>query len=165
MTSAHRRQHGRLARPPADGPDRRDHRERRKHIESERVLDEQPDAGRSNAATNSGQLARVFKTTAHDFLTREKTLDALVVQRTAALEEKNGELEGSRQLCRNISTPQLYEKLFRGRQVAPMTAQRKKLTILFADIVSFSEIAESLEVEDLTRRPQPVPQRNRRRRT
>lgn len=98
-----------------------------------------------------GRLARVFKTTAQDFLTREKTLDRLVVQRTAALEEKNNELERlSARLAKYLS-PQLYETLFRGGKVAPTSAQRKKLTILFADIVSFSEIAESLEAEDLTR--------------
>lgn len=98
-----------------------------------------------------GQLARVFQTTARDFLTREKTLDALVVQRTAALEEKNGELERLSARLSKYLSPQLYETLFRGGKVAPTTAQRKKLTILFADIVSFSEIAENLEAEDLTR--------------
>lgn len=121
-----------------------------RHIESERVLD---DSLTTVAERNDelGQLARVFKTTAHDFLTREKTLDALVVQRTAALEEKNSQLERLSVRLSKYLAPQVYEKLFGGAKVAPMTAQRKKLTILFADIVSFSEIAETLEVEDLTR--------------
>ncbi len=121
-----------------------------RNIEQENILDD----GLSEVASRRdelGQLARVFKTTAQDFLTREKTLDALVVQRTAALEEKNGELERlSARLAKYLS-PQLYETLFRGGKVAPISAQRKKLTILFADIVSFSEIAENLEAEDLTR--------------
>lgn len=121
-----------------------------RNIEQENILDD----GLSAVASRRdelGQLARVFKTTAQDFLTREKTLDALVVQRTAALEEKNSELERlSARLAKYLS-PQLYETLFRGGKVAPTSAQRKKLTILFADIVSFSEIAESLEAEDLTR--------------
>lgn len=121
-----------------------------RHIESERVLDDSLTQV-AERDDELGQLARVFKTTAHDFLTREKTLDALVVQRTAALEEKNGELERLSVRLSKYLAPQLYEKLFGGAKIAPMTAQRKKLTILFADIVSFSEIAETLEVEELTR--------------
>jgi adenylate cyclase len=121
-----------------------------RHIESERVLDESLTKV-AERRDELGQLARVFRTTAHDFLTREKTLDALVVQRTAALEEKNGELERLSARLSKYLAPQLYEKLFQGPKVAPLSAQRKTLTILFADIVSFSEIAESLEVEDLTR--------------
>jgi adenylate cyclase len=121
-----------------------------RHIESERVLDDSLTKV-AERQDELGQLARVFRTTAHDFLTREKTLDSLVVQRTAALEEKNSELERLSARLSKYLAPQLYEKLFHGAKVAPMTAQRKKLTILFADVVSFSEIAESLEVEDLTR--------------
>ncbi|MGJ0508693.1 MAG: adenylate/guanylate cyclase domain-containing protein [Methylocystis sp.] len=120
------------------------------NIEHEHVLDE----GLAAVAARGdelGQLARVFRTMAQEFLTREKTLDALVVQRTAALEEKNSELERLSARLSKYLSPQLYETLFRGAKVAPTSSQRKKLTILFADIVSFSEIAESLESEDLTR--------------
>lgn len=121
-----------------------------RNVEQDNMLDE----GLSHVAARNdelGQLARVFRTTAQEFLTREKTLDALVVQRTAALEEKNGELERLSARLSKYLSPQLYETLFRGGRVAPISAQRKKLTILFADIVSFSEIAENLESEDLTR--------------
>lgn len=119
-------------------------------LESEHILDDDL-AEVARRPDELGRLARVFRTTAQDFLTREKTLDALVVQRTAALEEKNGELERLSARLSKYLSPQLYETLFRGAKVAPTSAQRKKLTILFADIVSFSEIAESLEAEDLTR--------------
>ncbi len=98
-----------------------------------------------------GRLARVFKTTAQHFLTREKTLDALVAQRTTALEEKNSELIRLSERLSSYLSPQVYETLFQNGQVVPTLAQRKKLTILFADVVSFSEIAESVEAEDLTR--------------
>jgi class 3 adenylate cyclase/HAMP domain-containing protein len=121
-----------------------------RNVEQDNMLDE----GLSEVAARNdelGQLARVFRTMAQDFLTREKTLDALVVQRTAALEEKNGELERLSARLSKYLSPQLYETLFRGGRVAPISAQRKKLTILFADIVSFSEIAENIEAEDLTR--------------
>ncbi len=119
------------------------------NLELEHVLDE--DLMKvARRRDELGNLARVFKTTAQDFLTREKTLDALVAQRTAALEEKNGELERLSARLSKYLSPQLYETLFSGGKVAPTSAQRKKLTILFADIVSFSEIAENLEAEDLT---------------
>jgi adenylate cyclase len=119
-------------------------------VERSRVLDESLSvvAARDDEL---GQLARVFQTTAQDFLTREKTLDALVAQRTTALEEKNSELKRLSERLSSYLSPQLYETLFQNGQVVPSSAQRKKLTILFADVVSFSEIAESLEAEDLTR--------------
>src|SRR5208283_3611405 len=120
------------------------------NVEANRVLDERLSivAQRSDEL---GQLARVFMTTAQDFLTREKTLDALVAQRTAALEERNGELKRLSERLSSYLSPQVYETLFQNGNVVSTAAQRKKLTILFADVVSFSEIAESLEAEDLTR--------------
>ncbi|ARN80040.1 adenylate/guanylate cyclase domain-containing protein [Methylocystis bryophila] len=119
-------------------------------LEADRVLD-----GRLSAVAAKddelGQLARVFMTTAQDFLTREKTLDALVAQRTTALEARNSELMRLSERLSSYLSPQVYETLFQNGQVVPTLAQRKKLTILFADVVSFSEIAESVEAEDLTR--------------
>jgi adenylate cyclase len=120
------------------------------NIEANRVLD-----GRLGAVAargdELGQLARVLRTAAEDFLTREKTLDALVAQRTLALEAKNGELMLLSERLSSYLSPQLYQTLFQDGKVVATSAQRKKLTILFADVVSFSEIAESLEAEDLTR--------------
>ena len=120
------------------------------NVEANRVLD-----GRLSIVAarrdELGQLARVLMTTAQDFLTREKTLDALVAQRTLALEAKNGELMRLSERLSSYLSPQLYQTLFQDGKVVATSAQRKKLTILFADVVSFSEIAESLEAEDLTR--------------
>ena len=120
------------------------------NVETNRVLD-----GRlaivAARRDELGQLARVLMTTAQDFLTREKTLDALVAERTLALEAKNGELMRLSERLSSYLSPQLYQTLFQDGKVVATTAQRKKLTILFADVVSFSEIAESLEAEDLTR--------------
>lgn len=120
------------------------------NIEAKRVLDDRL-AIVAARHDEFGQLARVLMTTAQDFLTRERTLDALVAQRTRALEEKNGELMRLSERLSSYLSPQLYQTLFQDGRVVATSAQRKKLTILFADVVSFSEIAESLEAEDLTR--------------
>ncbi len=120
------------------------------NVEANRVLDERLSVV-AERSDELGQLARVFMTTAQDFLTREKTLDALVAQRTAALEERNSELKRLSERLSSYLSPQVYETLFQNGNVVSTAAQRKKLTILFADVVSFSEIAESLEAEDLTR--------------
>ncbi|MGD9543608.1 MAG: adenylate/guanylate cyclase domain-containing protein [Methylocystis sp.] len=98
-----------------------------------------------------GQLARVFKKMALDFLDRERTLDALVTQRTQALEERNAELERLSARLSKYLSPQLYGTLFKQNAVASIPAKRKKLTIFFSDVVSFSEMTERLEAEDLTR--------------
>jgi adenylate cyclase len=98
-----------------------------------------------------GQLARVFKKMALDFLDRERTLDALVTQRTQALEERNTELERLSARLSKYLSPQLYGTLFKNKTVASISAKRKKLTIFFSDVVGFSEMAERLESEDVTR--------------
>lgn len=98
-----------------------------------------------------GQLARVFTKMAQDFLDRERTLDALVKQRTQALEERNTELERLSARLSKYLSPQLYGTLFKNNQVASISAKRKKLTIFFADVVRFSEMAERHEAEDVTR--------------
>lgn len=98
-----------------------------------------------------GQLARVFKKMALDFLDRERTLDALVTQRTHALEERNKELERLSARLSKYLSPQLYGTLFKQNAVASISAKRKKLTIFFSDVVGFSEMAERLESEDITR--------------
>ncbi len=120
------------------------------NVEANRVLDDRL-AIVAARRDEFGQLARVLMTTAQHFLTREKTLDALVTQRTTALEQKNSQLMRLSERLSSYLSPQVYETLFQHGQVVPTLAQRKKLTILFADVVSFSEIAESVEAEDLTR--------------
>ena len=97
-----------------------------------------------------GHLARVFKRMAMDFLDRERTLDALVTQRTHALEERNAELERLSARLSKYLSPQVYGTLFKNNAVASISAKRKKLTVFFSDVVGFSEMAESLESEDVT---------------
>ncbi|TLG77914.1 adenylate/guanylate cyclase domain-containing protein [Methylocystis sp. B8] len=98
-----------------------------------------------------GHLARVFKRMALDFLNRERTLDALVTHRTQALEDRNAELERLSARLSKYLSPQLYSTLFKNNAVASISAKRKKLTVFFSDVVGFSQMAESLESEDVTR--------------
>ncbi|MBO9449963.1 adenylate/guanylate cyclase domain-containing protein [Tropicibacter sp. R16_0] len=55
----------------------------------------------------------------------------------------------SERLGKYIS-PQLYQSIFAGTQKVEVASQRKKLTVLFSDIVGFTTIAERLESEELT---------------
>ncbi len=66
------------------------------------------------------------------------------------LAEKNQLLEElSSKLSRYLS-PQVYGSIFRGEQNVEIASKRKKLTILFSDIVGFTETTDSLESEELT---------------
>jgi len=55
----------------------------------------------------------------------------------------------SGQLAKYIS-PELYQKIFSGEQRMEVAATRKKLTVFFSDVVSFTDITEQLESEELT---------------
>ncbi len=55
----------------------------------------------------------------------------------------------SGQLSRYLS-PQVYESIFSGRQAVEVASTRKKLTVFFSDIVSFTETADRMESEELT---------------
>jgi class 3 adenylate cyclase len=55
----------------------------------------------------------------------------------------------SAQLAKYIS-PKLYQRIFSGEQQMEIVAARKKLTVFFSDVVSFTDITEQLESEELT---------------
>lgn len=55
----------------------------------------------------------------------------------------------SNQLARYIP-PQLYQSIIAGEQRAAIESRRKKLTVFFSDIASFTEITDQLEAEELT---------------
>jgi hypothetical protein len=72
-------------------------------------------------------------------------------QREEELSDKSGALEQlSNQLAKYLS-PQVYESIFSGKQEVKLTSRRKKLTVFFSDIAGFTETADKLESEDLTR--------------
>ena len=72
-------------------------------------------------------------------------------QREKELADKSNALEQlSNQLAKYLS-PQVYESIFTGKQEVKLTSRRKKLTVFFSDIVGFTETADKLESEDLTK--------------
>lgn len=69
---------------------------------------------------------------------------------TDLVSKKNATLEGlSAQLSKYLS-PQIYSSIFSGQQTVEIASKRKKLSVLFADIVGFTETADTLESEELT---------------
>ena len=74
----------------------------------------------------------------------------LAVQLGETVKQQRGAMERvSDQLSKYIS-PKLYQKIFSGEQQMEIVAKRKKLTIFFSDVVSFTEITDQLESEELT---------------
>jgi class 3 adenylate cyclase len=72
-------------------------------------------------------------------------------QRENQLAEKSRALEQlSSQLAKYLS-PQVYESIFTGKQEVKIASHRKKLTVFFSDIAGFTETADRLASEDLTR--------------
>jgi len=72
-------------------------------------------------------------------------------QRETELTEKSKSMEKlSNQIAKYLS-PQIYESIFTGRQEVKVASHRRKLTIFFSDIAGFTEAAEQLESEDLTK--------------
>ncbi|HTO82902.1 MAG TPA: PAS-domain containing protein [Methylomirabilota bacterium] len=68
----------------------------------------------------------------------------------ALVTEKNRMLEGlSNKLAKYLS-PQVYRSIFSGAQNVEIASKRKKLTVFFSDIVSFTETTDNLESEELT---------------
>ena len=55
----------------------------------------------------------------------------------------------SEQLAKYLS-PQIYDQIFSGKQSVEVKSSRKKLTVFFSDIVSFTNISDELESEELT---------------
>jgi class 3 adenylate cyclase len=72
-------------------------------------------------------------------------------QREEQLSEKSESMEQlSNQIAKYLS-PQIYESIFTGKQEVKVASHRRKLSVFFSDIAGFTETAEQLESEDLTK--------------
>jgi adenylate cyclase len=72
-------------------------------------------------------------------------------QRESELSEKAKSMEQlSNQIAKYLS-PQIYESIFTGKREVKVASHRRKLSIFFSDIAGFTETAEQLESEDLTK--------------
>jgi adenylate cyclase len=64
--------------------------------------------------------------------------------------QKNKELEALSTKLSKYLSPQIYNSIFTGAQSVEIASRRKKLTIFFSDVVSFTETTDKLESEELT---------------
>jgi class 3 adenylate cyclase len=72
-------------------------------------------------------------------------------QREEELDEKSNSMEQlSNQIAKYLS-PQIYESIFTGKREVKVDSHRRKLSVFFSDIVGFTETADQLESEDLTK--------------
>jgi len=65
--------------------------------------------------------------------------------------EKNRMLESLSNKLSKYLSPQVYSSIFSGSQSVEISAKRKKLTVFFSDIASFTETTDKLESEELTK--------------
>ncbi|MDW6020444.1 adenylate/guanylate cyclase domain-containing protein [Mesorhizobium sp. BAC0120] len=93
----------------------------------------------SERKTDDGGTVAVYSD-----ITELKLRENQLADKSRALEQL------SNQLAKYLS-PQVYESIFSGRQEVKIASRRKKLTVFFSDIAGFTETAERLQSEDLTR--------------
>lgn len=73
------------------------------------------------------------------------------VRNTVALAQRTARLKSLSEKLSKYLAPQIYRSIFEGAHDTRIQTRRKKLTVFFSDIKGFTEIAESLNPEDLTR--------------
>lgn len=85
------------------------------------------------------------------------TLEIRVKERTQQLSDAYEEVKQHEMELESLSnklskylSPQVYSSIFSGKQEVCLASKRKKLTILFSDIVSFTKTTDRMEAEDLT---------------
>jgi class 3 adenylate cyclase len=74
----------------------------------------------------------------------------VIDQNELNLTEKTEALEQLSSKLAKYLSPQVYDSIFSGKQEVKVTSTRKKLTVFFSDIASFTETADRLESEELT---------------
>ena len=102
----------------------------------------------------------VIRRTKHDerlLIEARDTLELRVKERTQQLsdayedvKQHERELESLSNKLSKYLSPQVYSSIFSGKQEVRLASQRKKLTVLFSDIVSFTRATDRMEAEDLT---------------
>jgi adenylate cyclase len=99
---------------------------------------------------------RLFKATRRLVRISDRTeaeLSALAEKQrltNAEIAKKNKELEILSSKLAKYLSPQVYRSIFTGAQEVQLASQRKKLTVFFSDIASFTDLTDKMESEDLT---------------
>ncbi len=91
-------------------------------------------------------------------ITAQKTSEIALLKEKKRTEEANQLVIQKNEMLESLSlklskflSPQVYSSIFSGSQAVEIASKRKKLTVLFSDIVGFTETSDSLESEELTR--------------
>ena len=93
----------------------------------------------SERKTDDGSIVAVYSD-----ITELKQRETQLAEKTRSLEQL------STQLAKYLA-PQVYESIFTGKQEVKIASRRKKLTVFFSDVVGFTETADRLASEDVTR--------------
>lgn len=111
------------------------------------------------ALGDAGDEEHGFKLGGEDYITkpinttlveaRVKTHLALYKQRKQ-IEAKNKELLVLSNKLSKYLSPQVYSSIFTGKQEVKIASDRKMLTVLFADIVGFTQMSEGMDPQNLT---------------
>ena len=72
-------------------------------------------------------------------------------QREEELTDKSNSMENLSQQIAKYLSPQVYDSIFTGKKEVKVSSHRRKLTVFFSDIVGFTETADQMESEDLTK--------------
>ena len=97
-----------------------------------------------------GILAKEFDNMVSTIQNNINTLDTKVEKKTKELKVKNDTLTSLSNKLSKYLSPQIYDMIFSGKQDVTLDSKRKKLTIFFSDIVSFTKTTDNLQPEDLT---------------
>ena len=79
-----------------------------------------------------------------------KTLQSKVEERTQELVIANEKLENIGDNLKRYLPPQLVTSLIKEKKTARLETERRKLTVFFSDIKSFTETTDSMEAEELS---------------
>ncbi len=93
-----------------------------------------------------------FELGAVDYITKPISPPIVMarVRSTLSLKNKTKQLAALSNKLSKYLSPQVYLSIFRGDQDVKIESKRKKLTIFFSDIVSFTKTTEGMEAEDLS---------------
>ena len=117
-------------------------------LESSLALVKAGEASQDDHQSLTKEYQKLLKTTRRIIKLSDKSEQRLN-ELSHEAQETNRQLEGlSTQLSKYLS-PQIYQSIFSGSKAVARVSSRKKLTVFFSDLCSFTNIVEDLEPEDV----------------
>lgn len=104
-----------------------------------------------NLKDEIGKLSESFNTMRMALNEKIHTIEDMNLNLENTVKDRTKTIESLLNKMRKYLSPQLYESIIGGKtDINTRKHSRKKLTIFFSDIVSFTETTESMEAEDLS---------------